>query len=522
MNNIKNISIKRNTSSKVMNKLLKDNNINLTLVDDVYLGSSYKHNWKCKCGNVFVRVFNHIRIYNRIDCGCVEYNKQEQRYKEEVERDGDYEYIRSYRKDDILPSGLVVNDCTYIQVKHKYCGNIYEIKSGSFINSSSKCTKCCGSYENSLEYHYPEIAKMIVSDENGNDVNVRMISRGIREKFYFKCKNCNNISSTYKSLKHVVYYGYSCEYCSDGVSVPEKFMSNVLKQLNVEYIKEFSRLNIDWINIRIRYDFYISSLNMIIETHGSQHYEENNMFHIDLNDIEENDKIKKQLALLNGIDHYIVIDCRESTLLWLKENIIKSLSPYFDLSNIDWNLAWKESQNSLCVKAWELWDSGCSAKEIVKELQVTNTTVTSYLKKYDNYSKCESYLRINKENHYNFKSYIIREDLHGGNPVKYCGAKELYDCKFNAANVYECCNGQRNRHKDYIWYRDGDTNRRDSQIINNKNVFTSKEKKYRRSRVNELKIKGLGNLEISNIISMEMNMNVTPNIVKHDAARMNL
>lgn len=522
MNSIKNISIKRNTNSEIMNRLLNDNNVNLTLVDKTYLGSSYKHNWKCKCGNIFVRVFNHIRIYNKTDCGCVKYNKEEQRYKQEVEKTGEYEYIRSFRKDDVLPNGLIVNGCTYLQVKHKYCGSVYEIKSGSFINSNVKCIHCCGTYENSLEYHYPEVAKIIVSDEDGNEVDTKTMSRGIRKNFYFKCKNCNNISSTYKSLKHVTNYGYSCEYCSDGISIPEKFMSNVLKQLDIEYIKELSRLNVNWINTRIRYDFYISSLNLIIETHGSQHYEKNNMFHIDLNSIEEVDKIKKELALDNGIENYIEVDCRHSTLEWLKENIIKSLYQHFDLSNIDWNLAWEESQNSLCVKAWELWDQGYAAKEIVEELQITHTTVTSYLKKYDNYSKCESHVRINKENHYNFKSYIIREDLHGGNPVKYCGAKELYDCKFNAANVYECCNGRRNRHKDYIWYRDGELDRRDSQIINNKNVFTSKEKEYRRTRVNELKIKGLGNLEISNIISMEMNMNVTPSIVKHDASRMNL
>lgn len=49
--------------------------------------------------------FNHIRIYNQTNCGCIRYKQQEQRYKFEVEKTGEYEYIRSYRRGDKLPNG---------------------------------------------------------------------------------------------------------------------------------------------------------------------------------------------------------------------------------------------------------------------------------------------------------------------------------------------------------------------------------------------------------------------------------
>ncbi len=52
------------------------------------------------------------------------YKQQEQRYKYEVEKDGKYEYIRSYRRGDILPNSKIVGDSPYIQIKHKYCGNL--------------------------------------------------------------------------------------------------------------------------------------------------------------------------------------------------------------------------------------------------------------------------------------------------------------------------------------------------------------------------------------------------------------
>ena len=41
-------------------------------------------------------------------------DKVEQRYRYEVEKDGEYEYIRSYRKGDVLPNGRIVGDSPYI------------------------------------------------------------------------------------------------------------------------------------------------------------------------------------------------------------------------------------------------------------------------------------------------------------------------------------------------------------------------------------------------------------------------
>lgn len=92
-----------------------------------------------------------------------------------------------------------------------------------------------------------------------------------------------------------------------------------------------------------------------------------------------NDLFKYKCAK-NHVDNYIVIDFRYSTLEWMKENIIKQLNEYFDLSNIDWKLAWEESQNSLCVKTWELHKEGLSNKEISKKLKVSNSTICRWIK----------------------------------------------------------------------------------------------------------------------------------------------
>ncbi|MEM5599205.1 hypothetical protein AAHB53_28045 [Niallia circulans] len=57
--------------------------------------------------------------------------------------------------------------------------------------------------------------------------------------------------------------------CSDGFSIPEKFMFNLLDYLQVDF--DYQKV-FDW-SLGKRYDFYIPMLNCIIETHGAQHYQ---------------------------------------------------------------------------------------------------------------------------------------------------------------------------------------------------------------------------------------------------------
>ena len=48
------------------------------------------------------------------------------------------------------------------------------------------------------------------------------------------------------------------------------------------------------------------------------------------------DLYKQNLALINGIENYIIIDCSKSDLDYIKPNILKSkLNEMFDLNNIN-------------------------------------------------------------------------------------------------------------------------------------------------------------------------------------------
>ena len=143
------------------------------------------------------------------------YDKQEQRYKYEVEKTGEYEYIRSYRKGDVLPNGKVAGDSSYIQIKHKYCGNVYELQSAHFINRGIRCGYCCGSYENSFAHYIErELNESLEKDWDfeKNTVNPYHISRSSGQKIWIKCTK-TDYHGSYEIRCGDFIKGNRCSFC---------------------------------------------------------------------------------------------------------------------------------------------------------------------------------------------------------------------------------------------------------------------------------------------------------------------
>lgn len=229
---LKSIKLKKGMTKDEVNKLISDC---ILLEDDVYLGALYKHHWKCLCGNVFLRIFSDIKNNERVDCGCSQYNKIELRYKTEVEKTGEYEYIRSYRRGDILPNGKIVGDSPYIQIKHKYCGSIYEVQANGFMKQIYRCTHCCKTYENSFAYHIEvELGLKLedVWDFDKNTVSPYHIWKNYNGKVWVKCLNgeINKLNGLMKKDYHGSYEircnnfvnGKRCGYCNHFASQGKK------------------------------------------------------------------------------------------------------------------------------------------------------------------------------------------------------------------------------------------------------------------------------------------------------------
>ena len=213
---------------------------------------------------------------------------------------------------------------------------------------------------------------------------------------------------------------------SDGISIPEKFMWNVLKELNIEFKTQLNKKDFDWCQ-NYKYDFYIPSLNMVVETHGEQHYEESVWGSSrTLEEEQLNDRLKKELALNNNIKNYVVIDCRKSELDWLKENVIKELDNYFDLSNIDWRLVWNNSLKNLVYEVKRLVEEGYNNKQIAEILGINKHTVWSYKKQLGIKTKNE----IKQENLLRTKELVQQ-----GKSIKQIA--EMLDVSIRTVNVYK-------------------------------------------------------------------------------------
>ena len=266
----------------------------------------------------------------------------------------------------------------------------------------SGCAVCNGKIVqvgiNDLWTTAPEIAELLTTPEDGYTVTKHS------DKYKnFTCPICGKILN--RKITTVAFNGLCCPHCSEKVSYPERFMVSFLNQLHIDYkiqkIFKWSK-KIVHENKRLcgnkKYDFYIKD-GIIIETHGKQHYIESSFTQKgarSLQEEQENDKLKENIALKNGINYYIIIDCRESNVEWIKNSILNSeLNNLYNLSGIDWEECNKYATGSKIEEAARLWNDGLSTGDIKDKMHISHTTVITYLNKavelnMCNYNKKES------------------------------------------------------------------------------------------------------------------------------------
>ena len=124
--------------------------------------------------------------------------------------------------------------------------------------------------------------------------------------------------------------------------------------------------------------------NIIIETHGGQHYDEKYSFtKITLSEQQKIDKEKKELALANGIKEYIEINCSNTDFKKLEKETKKKLGELLELKKINWNKAKQATQNKKMKKICEHWETNKGVQtieEMAKELDVSRSLMFKYRK----------------------------------------------------------------------------------------------------------------------------------------------
>ena len=230
-----------------------------------------------------------------------------------------------------------------------------------------------------------------------SEEDAKRYSRCSHRNITVKCPDCGKE----KKIRISSIYNYKsiCCPCGDGKSYPEKFVMNILEQLNIDFETEYSP---KWIKPK-RYDFYIKGVSCIIETHGEQHYKAISRKGKRVRTLKQeqtNDKYKKEIALKNGVEYYITLDCRESSLEWIKNSILNSdLAELFDLSNINWLKCSEFANKNIVKEVCDYWNNKGESETITdlgRIFKLDISTIINYLNKGRKLGWCD--YKCKKEN----------------------------------------------------------------------------------------------------------------------------
>jgi ribosomal protein S27E len=278
-----------------------------------------------------------------------------------------------YDLNDVEPSNIGYGANTKYWFKCPLGIHSSELKEINTISSrkyfDAQCNQCNSIGQWLINSYGSNALEIYWSDKNL--VSPFEVSYGSCNNFvYLNCPDCGNIKLI--SPNRFTRQGLGCPKCSDGISYPNKIAFNILEQLHVDFINEYSP---NWIKPK-RYDFYFELKNKkyILEMDGAFH---------DDKCVKSNDYYKDNLATENGIE-VIRIDCNYNgfnRLSYIKDNILNSkLSKIFDLSEIDWLLCHQYSCTSLVKIVCDYWNNGDNTVlNIANKFKLSSATIRHYL-----------------------------------------------------------------------------------------------------------------------------------------------
>lgn len=346
---------------------------------------------------------------------------------------------------------------------------------------------------NDIATTHPHLVRLMEYPSDAHKYSV-----GTKKKVKWKCPTCQTSlgeKTPYQIIKNKVL----CALCSHSASFPERIMLSYLIKSKHKFSHDRAT---EWSNNK-RYDFFIKDLDLIIETHGIQHYTDEKQ--------KVNDAYKRELALNNGVKHYFEIDARKSDIGFiatsiknsglekvlnhsfkkeeisslLKEDMLIKIAQKWDLGDtiisiseefglnrnviaqkvdnaIKLGLCSRKKENPILqvskdgsvVKSWE------SPKEIVsnKEFNTWNTNILYQKEKF-----CLGYYWV-RESHYSelLRSLTKDKDIYTIEGIDKNNNKTLFKNltevkaflnKTNISHVCSCLNGKRKSAYGYSWNR---------------------------------------------------------------------
>lgn len=359
---------------------------------------------------------------------------------------GTYNYTtESYIEDlkqrnaDVTPIEEYKGHKTPILHECKLCGNHLmlapnKVKTFTRLNLAL-CQKCSGIKlyvgKNDLWTTDPDIAKMLKNPEEGYQ-----LTRRSDKKTDWICPDCG-CEIKQKTVNNTTMNGLVCPLCGNTRSLGHRIVNAILTELGIGFINEKSFY---WGNGK-SYDIYIESMNCIIEVNGIQHYEEggfNAMGGMTLEQEIANDKYKKDLAITNGIEHYIYIDSRKSDIDFIIQSIKNNhdFNNIFNIENISWTNVINTSSTSDVITIRDMYNQGKTVPEIQNVVHLSDTVIQRKLHALTEYGLCDY-----KGSEECFKPVVCLNTKEEFNNLQEAG--KAYNIDPNGISF--CCRGLRNR-----------------------------------------------------------------------------
>lgn len=338
------------------------------------------------------------------------------------------------------------------------CGQSWLGTPSAIFRGVRKCPVCTNQKivagYNDLWTTRPDVACLLQNPEDGYKY-----SFGSGKKVVFKCPDCGSLSKPLQ-LCLVTKHGFSCHNCGDGISIPNKFMSNLLKYfLQDDYEREKI---FEWCKFPINgrptygiYDFYFKyqDKEYIVEMdgglgHGNEfNYTPINRIRTKSEDVER-DRQKDMAAKQHGVE-VIRVDAKSSELDYLREQVLNSrLNDIFDLNRVNFDTIYEECLTSRMIQVIHAFNGGIhNTKQLAKRFKISLPTVITYLKRGQKIGICT----------YNPIESFTEEMKKRGKPVVCVTDNKSFDSISGAGEYYSAHTGAISRNcrhlQDYVTSR---------------------------------------------------------------------
>lgn len=275
--------------------------------------------------------------------------------------------------------------CDYVSLKCKECKTVFPRIANQVTSKKSVCCPVCDSKKitnvvikgvTDLWTTRPDVAELLADKEIGH-----LYRENSDYETEFICPHCHLSSN--KNIKNVTSGGFSCPFCSDNISYPNKFMAHFLRETNIRFRAEYTISPYLY-----RYDFYfeLNNKKYVVELDGAYGHGEidTQSKTIEQQIFEDNEKDR----IAQEHDHIMIrLDCKykniDNRFDYIKQSfnssLLNTLFNYDDnlLKSID-----KKCLKSILVEVAEKWNDGMhSYDEFEKTFGISRPVARRYLKR---------------------------------------------------------------------------------------------------------------------------------------------